>query len=130
VPAELALQLGHPRLQRLDHAGLRSVGCPQLHNDRRLNLDSHGHLKLTSRIEIGEQVTASSTSSSHARLPMGLREGYPTTPYTVNRPQHDPKLLNSYAPRSWSTVCSLRLEPDRELHAPCGPAGEGSTSTV
>jgi hypothetical protein len=27
---------------------------------------------------------------------MGLREGYPTTPYTVNRPQHDPRLLNSY----------------------------------
>ena len=95
MPAEPALQLGHPRLQRLDHAGLRSVGRPQLHNDRRLDLDNHGHVKLSSRIGIGEQVTASGTSSSHARLPMGLREGYPTTPYTVNRPQHHPRLLNS-----------------------------------
>jgi len=87
VPGELAFQLRHPRLERLDHQGLLGVDRPQLHNDRRLGSNHRTKIKL----RIGGQVTASGTSSGHARLPMGLRESYPTTPHAVNpRPQRDP----------------------------------------
>jgi hypothetical protein len=92
VPPELAFQLRDPRRERLDHPGLLGVGRPQLRNGRRL--DHNGRTKISSRI--GEQVTASGTSSGHARLPMGLPESYPTTPLAVNPPTTPPKALNSY----------------------------------
>ncbi len=90
MPAELTLQLGHPRLQRLDYTGLLGVDRPQLHNDRRLDRNRRVNVR------IGEQVTASGTSSGHARLPMGLPESYPTPPTQSTRPQGNPKPLNSY----------------------------------
>jgi len=93
VPAELALQLRHPRRERLDHAGLLGVGRAQLHHDGRLGSDH----RVT--VRIGEQHTASGTSSGHARLPMGLPKSYPTTLHAVNpRPTlpTPPRPLNSY----------------------------------
>ncbi len=85
MPAELALQLRHPRPQHLDHPGLLGVGRPQPHNDRRLDRD--GRLQIGSRIR--EQLGLRH-SSGHARLPMGLRESYPTTPHQVNPPTTAP----------------------------------------
>ena len=106
MPAELALQLGDPRPQRLDHpgllsdhpgllsdhAGLLGVGGPQLSDHR---LDDHGS------VTIGIAGKRQDHSLQHLMRSSPLAQG-PTgelshTPQAVNpSPQHDPGPLNSY----------------------------------
>jgi hypothetical protein len=46
VLAEPTLQLGHPRLQRSDQAGLLGIGRAQLDNDRGLHRDSGFQIRI------------------------------------------------------------------------------------
>jgi hypothetical protein len=49
IPAKPAFQLGHPRLQRGDQAGLLGVGRAQLGDDRGLDRDGGFHIRIGSR---------------------------------------------------------------------------------
>ena len=75
VPTEPTLQLGHPRLQRRDHAGLRSVGRAQLDDDRGLD-----HARPLPDQDRGRDRGLQATTSGHARLPMGRTGGCRATP--------------------------------------------------
>jgi len=78
VPPQAALQLGHPRLQRGDQAGLLGIGRAQLGNHRGLHRDG------SFRVWVGEGIAASSTPNGHARLPMGRPAQLPHSPKPVN----------------------------------------------
>jgi hypothetical protein len=100
VLADPTLQLGHPRLQHGDQAGLLGVGRTQLDDDRSLDHDGRFQIRTGGR-DRGLQNT---TTSGHARLPMGrTAQLHPSRP-TVNPVAARNRVLNSYHP------CSQRDE--------------------
>jgi hypothetical protein len=70
ILAQATLQLDDPGLQRDIGRHQPGVGLPQLVDHHRLDRD--GGLQ----IQIGEEITASWTTSGHARLPMGRVHSY------------------------------------------------------
>jgi hypothetical protein len=90
IRAEPTLQLGHPRLQRGDQAGLLGVGRAQLDDDQSLHRDG-------CQISFGGRDRAASTTTSRqARLPVGRTEQLPHKPQTVNSFTARRQVLNSY----------------------------------
>jgi hypothetical protein len=103
VPAEPALQLGHPRLQRGDHPGLLGVGCAQLGDDRSLDRDGGFQIRIRRR-DRGLQDNERSSPLAHG--PQGTAT--PQAPGQSTRSQHGDSVLNSYGtgcPRCASRQC-------------------------
>jgi hypothetical protein len=93
ILAEPTFQLGHPRLQRGDQAGLFGVGRAQFDDGRSLHRD--GGYQISFRGRIG----ASTTTSRQARLPVGRTEQLPHKPQTVKSLTARRQVLNSYPAR-------------------------------
>jgi hypothetical protein len=91
VPAEPAFQLGHPRLQRGDQAGLLGVGRAQLDDDRGLDRDGGFQVRIGRR-DRGLQDNERSSPPAHG--PYGTAT--PQAPGQSTRSQRRDGVLNSY----------------------------------
>ena len=93
VLAEPALQLGHPRLQRGDQAGLLGVGRAQLRDDRSLDRDGGFQIRIRGR---DRGLHDNEPASPLACGPYGTATHKPQTVSSLTARR---RVLNSYSPR-------------------------------
>ena len=127
VPAEPALQLHHPRLQRGDQAGLLGVDRAQLGDHRGLDRDGHFQIGIGGR-DRGLQDNKRSSPLAHGPYSTATPAAIPWS----NRTRHgEREALNSYALTTFGALMvatnvfnnALRVDLDEYLEPYRRPAG-------